>query len=179
MIFMWSLLSATVGLLLYILDQIAENAGPAGEILLKILRGILGLVWSLITIFVVPGMVYYDLGPGKAIKKSVATLKKTWGESIIRYFSMGLIKFIFGFLGLILCGIGTYLLFLAMDVIGIFIGIGVFIAFLIILSLVFGVAESVYNTALFVYADKGKVPSGFNSNILKNGFKEKKFKGKR
>lgn len=175
LIFMWSLLSATVGLILYILEQAAQSAGKYGAILIRILRGLLGAAWSIMTIFVVPGMVYYDLGPGKAIKKSVETLTKTWGESLVRYFSMGLIKFIFGFLGLIVCGIGTYFLFLALQITGLLIGIGIFIVFLIVLSLVFGVAESVYNTALFVYADKKTVATGYNSNIMQNGFKEQKY----
>ncbi|UYP48468.1 hypothetical protein NEF87_004753 [Candidatus Lokiarchaeum ossiferum] len=175
LIFMWSLLSATVGLIFYILEQASRGAGKWGRFILDAIRGILGLAWSIMTIFVVPGMVYYDLGPGKAIKKSVATLRETWGESLVRYFSMNLIKFVFGFLGFIACAVGSYFLYLAFDFVGILIGIGIFIVFLIILSLVFGVAESVYNTALFVYADKKSIATGYNSNIMKNGFKEQQY----
>ena len=63
LIFAWSLLSATVGLLLYILEQFAQSLGQVGEVIVRILRGIIGMVWNIVTIFVVPGMVYYGLGP--------------------------------------------------------------------------------------------------------------------
>ncbi len=174
LIFGWSLLSATVGLLLYILDRIAESLGNAGEIVVKVIRGIIGMAWNIVTIFVIPGMVYYGLGPKAAIKKSVNTLGKTWGESIVRHFGMGLIQFLLLLPGAAIATVLGFLLFPTMNYVGIIIAVAVFVVYFIILSLIFNVANSVYNTALFVYADTGKIPTGYNQNLMSNAFKPKK-----
>ncbi|MCF2139639.1 MAG: DUF6159 family protein [Candidatus Lokiarchaeota archaeon] len=171
-IFMWSLLSATVGLFFYLLDNIAQSLGKAGQIIVSILRGILGMLWSILTIFVVPAMVYYNLSPFKAIKKSTQTLKKTWGESILRYYGLGLLQFLFIFLGIIIAGILLFL-FYQSGITAILIIVGAFLVYAIIVSLVFQVAEKVFNTALFVYADKGKAPTGYKSGILREAIKVK------
>jgi len=86
---------------LRLIDEIAERAGRSGQILLYITRSILGMVWGIVTIFVIPGMVYYNLSPFDAIKKSVAVLKKTWEESLIRYYGSGLAQFLFIVVGII------------------------------------------------------------------------------
>jgi uncharacterized membrane protein len=98
-IFVWSLVAATVGLFLRALDQAAERAGPLGRIVVGILSAALGMMWSIVTIFVVPAMVYKNIGPIDAIKDSVQTLKSTWGESLIRHYGLGLIQFVFLVLG--------------------------------------------------------------------------------
>ncbi len=170
LIFMWSMLSATVGLVMYLLDHLAQSLGKGGEILISILRGILGMLWSIMTIFVVPAMVYYDLTPFKAIKKSNETLRKTWGESIIRYYGLGLIKFLVILVGVIITGVLLFL-FKELDFTFILIILGIFLVYLIIVSLVFQVAEKVFNTALFVYADKGRAPSGISASTLKQAMK--------
>ena len=178
LIISWSLLVATVGLLLYILDRIAESLGSIGEVVVKMIRGIIGMAWGIVTIFVIPGMVYYGLGPKDAIKKSVDTLSKTWGESIVRHFGMGLIQFLFFLLG---AGIGTGLYFLtaSLGLTGILITVIVVVVYFMILILIFNVANSVYNTALFVYADTGKIPTGYNQNLMSNAFKTKKVRTRR
>lgn len=173
LIFMWSLLSATVGLVMYILDNAAQNMGKAGQVLVAILRGVIGTLWSIMTIFVIPGMVYYDLGPFKAIKKSNQTLKKTWGESILRYIGLGLLQFLWILAGIIIAGVVLFLVW-PMGTTAILITIGAFVVYVIIVSLIFQVAEKVFNTALFVYADKGKAPAGFKSNELKQAMTVKK-----
>src|SRR5262249_12538519 len=94
LILAWSLVAATVGMLLHGLDNMARRAGGLGKVVLAILRSILGAAWSLITIFVVPAMVYEGLGPFAAIKRSIDTLRATWGESLIRYYGLGFVQFV-------------------------------------------------------------------------------------
>jgi len=165
LIFSWSVMSATVGLLLRIIDGIAEKMGSVGEIIVRILNSIFGMIWSIITIFVIPGMVYHNLGPIDAIKRSIETLKKTWGESLIRYFSLGLIQFLVLIIGLILL-IPFFWIFggWAILLIGLFV---------IIVFLVFSVANTIFNTALFVYADTGNIPKGYNQEIMSNAFRKR------
>ena len=174
MIFMWSLLSATVGLLLYMLDTLAQKSGQVGKVLIGILRSILAMAWNIITIFVVPGMVYYRLSPFDAIKKSGKVLKKTWGESIVRHYGMGLMRFLVFLLGVVLTvGVG-FAFNLLMPTYWIWITIGFALLYFVITGLLFNVLNQVYNTALFVYADSGKIPRGFKAEYVKQGFKASK-----
>ena len=174
LIIAWSLLSATVGLLLYLLDVIAENMGQIGRVIVKMIRGLIGMAWSLVTIFVIPGMVYYGLKPKDAIKKSVDTLGKTWGESIVRHFGMALIQFLFFLLGAGISILIGFLIYPINATTAIIIAIAVFAVYMILLSLIFNVANSVYNTALFVYADTGAIPEGYNQELMSNAFRQKK-----
>ena len=176
LIFMWSLLSATVGLLLTMLDKIAQRLGVVGEIILTIIRAILGVMWSIITIFVIPSMVFHDLGPIKAIKKSISVLRKTWGESLIRIIGLGAIQGLFILLGLIVF-IPLIVLVSPLGIISVLVMIGLFVMYILGVILIFGVANQVFNTALYIYAETGKVVGGYDSKILGEAFKEKKKKG--
>jgi len=173
LILSWSLLSATVGLILRMIDNLAEKAGKGGEIILRIINMILGMLWSIITIFVVPSMVYHDLGPIDAIKKSVEVLRKTWGESLIRYYGLGLIQFLFLLLGVVI-GVPLFLILSSIGVFGIIAALSILTVYFIGTILVFSVANGVFNTALYVYADTGKVPKGYNKEIMTNAFQTKK-----
>ena len=171
-IFQWSMISATVGIVFALLDRLAERLGGIGEILMKIVRGLLGAVWSIITIFVVPTLVYEDVSPKEAIKISTEVIKKTWGESLARHFGLGLIQF---FVILAIIG-GTFGLSIIVPpetgtIIVVAIGFLAFIGCI----LVFNVANTVFNTALYVYASTGEEPKAFNTadDMLANAFRVK------
>ncbi|MDP3274611.1 MAG: DUF6159 family protein [Deltaproteobacteria bacterium] len=161
----WSLLSASVGLFLRGLDQAADNAGAVGEILISILRGILGAAWTVMTLFVVPSMVYRDHGPIDAIKDSIDVLKRTWGESLVRHYGLGFAQFIVmipGFLALI----GAFALMSASATAGMVL-LGFSVLYLLSTVVLFGLANSVFNTALYHYAVTQNVPSGFDADALR------------
>jgi len=172
LIFLWSVIAATVGLILRIIDNIAERSGGIGKIILNISTSILGMMWSIITVFVVPAMVYHDLEPFDAIKKSVETLKRTWGESLIRYVGLGSIQFLFILLGIIFTVILLFVLG-GLGPIGIIIAIAIAVLYFLGVILVFNVANTIFNTALFVYSDTGKIPEGYNRETIQNAFKPK------
>jgi len=86
-IFSWAVFAGTVGAILKIIQ---EESGIIG----KIITGILGVVWSVATFFVVPVIAYENLGPIAAFKRSALLMKKKWGESLAASFSFGLIQFI-------------------------------------------------------------------------------------
>lgn len=169
-IFLWSIVSAIVGLILKIIEGITKRTKGASKIVLGILRSIFGLVWSIATIFVVQGIVYKDLGPFASIKDSVITLKKTWGESLIKYIGFGAIEGIFLFAGLIIV---IPIIFLTLNTNPLFaiISILVYVAYLIVIAVFFSVAEGVYNTALYIYANTGKVVDGYDKEQLRQAFK--------
>jgi hypothetical protein len=169
----WSLLSASVGLLLRLLHNMASRLGKGGQLVANILVSLMGMVWSIVTIFVVPVLVYEGLGPVDALKKSAKVIKETWGESLIRSIGLGLIQF-FVFVIIILASVGiTYLLAGAFEGIGLLIGIGVSILLLLLTGLIFAVANSIFSTALYVYANQKIIASGFNENVVKGAFRQK------
>jgi len=172
LIIMWSIVSATVGLVLRIIERMAERLGWIGRLFVNITTSILGAVWSIVTIFVVPVMVYQNLGHFDAIKKSAEVLKKTWGESIIRYIGFGLIEFFFLMAGIIVM--------LPLIILSLNLGMHLIISEILIsvlyffgVILVFSLANSIFNTALYVYSDTGKIPRGYSKEIMANAFKRK------
>lgn len=172
LIFLWSVIAATVGLILRVIDNIAERSGGIGKIIMNITTSILGMMWSIITIFVVPAMVYHDLEPFDAIKKSVETLKRTWEESLIRYVGLGLIQFLFILLGIVITVIFFFVL-VGLGSIGILITIAIAVLYFLSVILAFNVANTIFNTALFVYSDTEKIPEGYNRETIQNAFKSK------
>ena len=166
-IFQWSLIAATVGLLLAIIDRLARRMGGAGQIVLEIVRSMLGMMWSIITIFVVPTLVYEDVSPMDAIKRSTEVIKRTWGESLIRHFGLGLIQF-FCVLGAVALTVG--LVMVMPTGVGTIIAISVGGICILGVVLVFNVANTIFNTALYVYASTGEEPAAFGNDTLANAF---------
>ncbi|MCA9568402.1 MAG: hypothetical protein KC656_11190 [Myxococcales bacterium] len=154
----WSVVAATIGLLLRQLDSLAERDGIPG-LVFGILRGLLGFAWSLVQLFVVPVMVYEDVGPIEAMKRSAATLRETWGESLARHFGLGLLQFL-TVLPIVGLFIGSVMLMgtaLPVGLAGLALSALVFVVWLTF----FNVANTVFNTALYHYASTGEAPEGF------------------
>lgn len=168
----WSLVAASVGLLLSMIENAARNAKGVGGILLSILRGFLATAWNIVTLFVVPAMVYQDLGPIDAIKSSMETLKSAWGESLARHYGMGLAQFIFTLPGVI--GIFVTVALMSSGLPG---AVGVLLlsvlgVYLLGVVLVFNVANAVFNTALYHYAASRQIPQGFSPEVLQHAFRQ-------
>jgi len=172
-ILQWSLLSATVGLLLRILHDLAARLGRIGQIIANIVIGLMGMAWSIVTIFVVPVLVYENIGPIDAIKKSAAVIKKTWGESLIRAIGLGFVQFLVFFLIIVLTGIVGYFLTNNFGVWGLAVAIAGGAVLLLLVGLIFSVATTIFNTALYVYANNSKIADGFDETIVKGAFRQK------
>ena len=54
--------------------------------------GLLGAAWNVLTFLTVPIIVFEDVGPVNALKRSGTLLKQTWGENIIAQIGLGLIS---------------------------------------------------------------------------------------
>ncbi len=161
-IFVWALISATVGLILRIIADRSETIG-------KIVIAIIGMAWSLITFFVVPVMVFENIGVMESIKKSGYLFKKTWGENVIGQFSMGLIFFILGIIGLI----PLILSFLAGSPVIIISAVVLVIIYWVVLGIISSSLDGIFVTALYNYANTGKIPSAYSPEVLTNAFRPK------
>lgn len=168
----WSLLSATVGLILNILER--QSRGGTG-IFARVAIRLVGAAWAIVSLFVVPAIVLKGYGPVKALKSSARAVKKTWGEALIKYYGLGIARMAFilaGVFFLFLPGIG---LGFGLELFGVgLVLVGIFIVYLVLVLIIFSSANTVFNTALFMYADTGKIPEFYTKEELGHAFVKKK-----
>ncbi len=157
-IFSWAVFAATVGL---ILRAIQENSGIIG----KIITGIIGIVWSVATFFVVPVIAYENLGPVGAFKRSTQIMKQKWGESIVAGFSFGLIQF----LAFLVVGIPLFLLGSSVNP---FLGIALAIAGSFIIMSIISAAQTIFISAVY-HNINGDVTKYFDQQLVDGLFVQK------
>jgi hypothetical protein len=174
LLFAWSVVAATVGIILAAIEDLAERVPGVGKLLLVILRMVLGAAWSIMTIFVVPVLVFEEVGPFEAIRRSAGLVRQTWGENLRRWYTMGLVQFVLSVPALAA-------LFLSVPMAsqnpgqgagGVVVGIwAVVFVYLFALAYVFGVANTVYKAALYVFARESRVPEGFSEDTMRSAFR--------
>jgi hypothetical protein len=158
-IFAWALVSATVGIILHLIER---RAGFIG----RIATALVGGIWSLVTFFVVPILILEDKGVVDSVKESVSLMKRTWGESIVGSGSIMLIFVAIGIVGLLL--VFATLLVGNMIVFGS--AVVLFILLVIVLAIVASAMQGIFVTALYTYARTGTVPAAFNKDLIRNAF---------
>lgn len=149
----WSLLSATVGTLL----QALQNMGKIGEIV----ASLIGIAWSILTFFVVPILVYENLGVIESVKQSGLLMKQKWGESLAANVSFGL----FHFLGIIAAALVFYLL----TSVNIILAITVAILMILLVSTVITAARTVFVAAVYNHVI-GRPTGNFDGEMLDSVF---------
>lgn len=159
----WTLLSATVGLVLQLISERVEIVG-------KIVVAVLGAAWNVVTYLVVPVLAVEGKGPVASLKESTALLKRTWGEQIIGNGGVGLVLTVaalvpFAFL------VGSFFTASAYVIVPVAI---LCVMYWMALAVLGASISGVYRTALYVYATTGNPPSGFLPEDLTSAFKERK-----
>jgi hypothetical protein len=158
-ILVWSLISATVGVLLRVIEQRLSLVG-------KIVASILGLGWSFLTYFAVPVMIFEGKSAGRAIKRSAELFKRTWGESVVGQAGLGVF---FGWLavaGLVPVGLAVFLA--AQGTLGVAVAtivIAVAIFYWIGLAAVAAALKGIFNVALYRFAATGQA-GGFPPDLI-------------
>jgi len=156
----WSLVSAAVGVVLKVIER-QEKIGA-------IVSAILGTGWAILTYFAVPVLVMEGVGPIEAIKRSFATMKATWGESLMGHFSMGFLNFLL-FLP-ILAVIILLGMLSAQSPTGL-IAVGVLAALLIgIYAAVTSAADTIFRALLYSYASGRVMPANIDPDVFAHAF---------
>lgn len=166
----WSIVSATIGLILKTLEGKSKD-NFIGRI---ILAGI-GFAWSIITMFVLPVIAFENLGPIASIKKSYQLIKSKWGEAVVGRIGFGLISlalFVLGFL--IMMGF-IFLSVVFQNGVLALVGVALFILLAIIISIFVSAMNGVYTTALYLYANNNSNLQFFDKKILEKSFIKKNF----
>jgi len=154
----WAIFAATVGT---ILRAIQDKVGALG----KIVTGLIGIVWSVATFFVVPVIAYENLGPISAFKRSAGLMKEKWGESVGATFSFGIIQF----LSILLLAIPSFVLGWLVHPIA---GMVLFALGLFSIIVIFSAAKVIFVIAVYhdINDDPVKV---FNQHFADNLFEGK------
>lgn len=155
----WALLSATVGMLLRMLEG-NRRRNAIG----RIIAGVLGMAWSVMTFLVIPVLVVEKKGPVDAVKESVRLLRKTWGEQLIGNFSFGLIFLFLSFVGIVPIIAGVMLIHQSVGIAVSLIALGAL--YLIGVSLVQSTLQTIFQAAVYLYARDGRAPAGFPEDQL-------------
>jgi hypothetical protein len=162
-IFVWSLISATVGVILRI---ISDNSKIIG----KIVASLFGAAWAILTYFSLPALVISERSIKDSFKESASAIRKTWGEAIIVNFGIGLFFFTITFIGVVF--MVTTAILVPDIIMLILLGI-LFIFFITIISVIYSTLSSIIKLALYSYAITGIVPQGFTPELIQNTIKSK------
>ncbi len=161
-IFVWSLISATVGVILQLISDKSKQVG-------KIVATLLGSAWNVLTYFSLPALVIGQAGVVDSFKESAMMIRKTWGETIIVNFGVG---FIFGLVFLLLVIIGGVILQFVPDVFYGAIAVGSSLLFILILiSILSSSLNAIFKLVFFEYARTGTVPQGFSPEVIQQAIK--------
>lgn len=160
----WSLLAASVGLLLRGLQSVlSKKFGFIGELA----QGIADAVWGVATYFVLPVVVTEGLGPIKAVKRSSSLLRRTWGESLAGSTGLGAVMVLFllplaGLVAVFAAGAGGST---GMAVAGV---VGVVYAFAV--TLVFTTLGTIFRAAVYCYALTQQAPPEVDADLIRSAF---------
>lgn len=141
----WAIISAVFGVVIAILSRRGRSARMAARSA--------NLAWAVATYFVVPVMLFEDVGPLDAVGRSASIIRRTWRESLAGNFGMSGIFFLIGLSGaLISLAIGNVIGGLIWGLIAAVLSIAV-------LSIFYSAASSVLTAALNRLARTGKMPA--------------------
>jgi len=166
-IFAYALISATVGMILRIIQ---ERVGFIG----KIIVAFLGMGWALATYLVVPVLAAHDdVGPIDAIKESATLFKDTWGENVIGQAGIGLA---FGLIMMAMAVVSIGLVIMAAatkSVVLIALVVIVCVLAFAFAALVKQALEGIYAAALYRWASNEAETPGFPGETLRLAFAPK------
>ena len=168
----WSLVSATVGLLLHLLERTSERAG---NFIGQIVSSVLGAAWTVSTFFVVPVLVIERVGPFKAIQRSLSVVSRTWGENIGVNLGIG-----FFMLPFWLIGFGA--VYFTISVLSLQSPAGMSMALVLagyffVLGLMQSTLDTILRSALYLYATQGEIPDQWKAATLEQAFYAKSSDG--
>jgi hypothetical protein len=157
----WALVSATVGLILKVIESANERVG-------QFVSAILGTAWTVITYFVVPVLVVEQVGPFAAIGRSLSILRHTWGEALVGRLGLGFVMFLLALPGILLLVGGIALMNSVLPAGIALVAVGVL--YLLVAAAAGSALQGIFVGALYEYAARGRVPEGFDRRDIAGAF---------
>ena len=152
----WAVISAVVGVLIRAIEQ-------QDNVLADVAAMLFSVAWSIITYFVVPVIVFEDVGVTEMFSRSGETFKNTWGETAGANFGVGLVSFLFVLAGVVVAVAVTVLLSSAAGSGGFLVGAAIGGVVVLAAFLFASALGPIAKTALYVYATEGRRPPAFEN----------------
>ncbi len=140
------------------LRAISERFGFIG----RIIAGVAGAAWGIVTYLVVPVLIFEKIGPWAAVKRSGSLLRQTWGEAAGGYLTLGGIFVLLALPALLVILLGV----VVGGVVGLLVGLAIAVVYWLILGLVGSAAQSILVTALYRYATTGELGFGLPRDLV-------------
>jgi hypothetical protein len=158
----WAIVSATVSM---IIQAIEERFGILG----RVIGALLGAGWAVLTFLTVPIIVFEDVGPVVALKRSGSLLKQTWGENVIAQIGLGAVGFLASLPAVLVAfaGIAAGTLVVLVPL------VALAAIWLAVVAAVMSALSGIYRTALYRYAMDGQIPAAFAGLDLEHAFGQK------
>ncbi len=159
----YAVIAATVGT---ILRSIEDRVGFIGRIAIALI----GAGWTLATAMTLPVLIEEDVGPIEAISRSLALLRRNWGENVIGNGGISLGVAVIA----IPLGVLAWLLVMAATSTraagSIFLAMALFVLTMIALGLVSTTLHAIYTAALYRYATGNKDNAGIDGDLLAEAY---------
>jgi len=166
-IFIYSLISATVGVILHAIEQRAKWLG-------WIISRVFGVLWTLANLFTIPIIVETDSSAPSAIKQSSKLFISRWGENIAARITFGALMFLVYLVLFIPVAVVLLILLSFLGAAGIIVFFVIFLIGIIIFATIETAASNILSTALYYYAKYGQVPAAFDASLLNSALVPKK-----
>ena len=166
----WAIISATVSV---VLQAIQERAGFIGRIVV----GLVGLAWTLVTMLVLPILVIEEVGVGDALKRSASAFKRTWGENVVGNGGIGIVGMLLFLLGLLVAGPIIAIGATNSNTPLVVVGVVLLVIWTVLVSAFASALSAVFRTALYRFAVVGEEPGGFTHEMVAGAFRTKTGRG--
>ena len=167
----YSLISATVGVIARGITQSGRQSDNAiVAILAAILGGLIQGAWSLLVFFAIPVIVVENLGVRDSLKRSFELFKQTWGEKFVGSTAIGGISCLVS-LAVLLIGGGIIAAGVLTDTVALLIlGAVLLILGLVVISLLNGAVNGVFQASMYHYATTGDAGPFFDNELARAAF---------
>jgi hypothetical protein len=163
-IFIWALISTSVGLLIQMLER--------QRFIGKLVAGVLGTSWTILSFLVLPFLVLERASAIESISSSSTTITKHWGKVFIGNFSLMALGFILFVPFLAAAGLFVFFGFQTNEALG-FAAVAVSVLVGIALMAGFSAANEMFRTILYRFAANRPLPAQIDTQSLEMAFRPK------
>lgn len=162
----WAILSATVSM---VLKAIQERSGILGRVVV----GLVGIAWTLVTFLVLPILVIEGTGVSDALTRSAGAFKRTWGENVVGNAGIGLVSTLALLAGLLVAAVvGAAGMATGITAVAVF-AVAVFVLWALVVAVFSAALSGVFQTALYRFAVLGEEPRGFANDQIAGAFRQR------
>jgi Family of unknown function (DUF6159) len=155
----WSVLAGIVGVLFQVLSERLKIGG-------RLVTWLLGLSWAVATSFVIPCIVFEELGVGASIRRSAAVFKQKWGLNVRARVLTGGIAIAISVVILI---IGLTVMALSFAA-----GLAVLVALTLAVGVFFSALQMILTAALYRFTVDGVLVGDFTEGLFAAAFRTRK-----